>query len=74
MKILGAAVAGLFGGWLLGFLLSSAVRILLHYTGIGSDGIGVAVAAGPAPYATALIGAVAVPVIAAKRPEESGGR
>ncbi|MFW5419634.1 hypothetical protein J0910_23740 [Nocardiopsis sp. CNT-189] len=74
MRILGAAAAGLFGGWLLGFLLSSAVHMALHYTGGGSDGTGAAVAVGLVPYATALIGAVAVPVIAAKRPEEGDDR
>ncbi|GAA1072686.1 DUF5957 family protein [Nocardiopsis composta] len=67
MKIFGAAVLGLVGGWLLGFLLSSGVHIALEFLGGGADSTGVAIAVGLVPYGTALIGAVVAPVVAARR-------
>ncbi|RNL83050.1 hypothetical protein EFW17_17385 [Halostreptopolyspora alba] len=68
MRILLGALAGLFGGYLLGFVASTVAHI-----GLGSfvaDSSPVLVAFGLAPYLTALVGAVLVPVILARRGPE----
>ncbi|WP_221446327.1 DUF5957 family protein [Lipingzhangella halophila] len=68
MRIFLGALAGLFGGYLVGFVASMVAHI-----GLGSfldDSSPVLVAFGLLPYPAALVGAVLVPVIVAKRRPE----
>ncbi|WP_017536745.1 MULTISPECIES: DUF5957 family protein [Nocardiopsis] len=66
MRIVGAALLGLFGGWVVGFALSALVHIPLGLLGV-PDGTPWVVAVGLLPYALAVVGLVAVPIIVARR-------
>lgn len=69
MRIAGAALLGLFGGWVVGFLLSALVHIPMGLLGV-ADSTGWMIAVGLLPYALALVGVVAVPIIVARRGHE----
>ncbi len=64
MWIFLGVLAGLFGGYFLGFVLSTGAHI-----GLGSVMSPTLVAVGLLPYPMALIGAVLVPIIVARRSE-----
>ncbi|WP_017627480.1 DUF5957 family protein [Nocardiopsis chromatogenes] len=69
MRIAGTALLGLFGGWVVGFALSALVHIPMGMLGV-DDAAAWMVAVGLLPYALALVGLVAVPIIVARRGRE----
>ncbi|MDA2802890.1 DUF5957 family protein [Nocardiopsis suaedae] len=69
MRIVGAALLGLFGGWVVGFAVSALVHIPMGLLGV-SDATPWVVAVGLLPYLLAVVGLVAVPIIVVRRGRE----